>query len=251
MSELAKGFPAFEARKRRTRRAQTWWGNAWIDALEDSSLDSDALRRGRAYAHGGHVGTITISPGRISATVYGDDHTPHETLVFLDEFNDSDWERLLGRIASKAGHVAALLERDMPDDLADAAYDAGVQLLPGIDDLEPRCSCDDWGHPCTHAAALCYQASWLLDADPFLLLLMRGRGEDDLLDELQRRNSGPPANMRDAAGREGGAIESSDGTPEDSEADSSAPLDPATVDQIISDAAARARELLTQASHRG
>ncbi|NED98943.1 SWIM zinc finger family protein [Phytoactinopolyspora halotolerans] len=224
MSELAKGFPAFAPRKRRTRRAQTWWGNAWIDALEESSLDGDALRRGRAWAHGGHVGTIAVSPGRISATVYGDDHTPYETLVALDQLSDADWDRLLDQIAAKAGHVAALLERDMPEELVDTADDAGVRLLPGMDDLEPRCTCDDWGHPCTHAAALCYQASWLLDTDPFLLLLMRGCGEEDLLADLQRRNA-DPASMADAPR-----------------------LDPAAIDRIVSDAASRATELLTQAS---
>ncbi|WP_166347001.1 SWIM zinc finger family protein [Phytoactinopolyspora limicola] len=222
MTELAKGFPAFPARKRRTRRAQTWWGNAWIAALEDTSLDSDALRRGRAFAHGGHVGTITVSPGRISATVYGEDHAPHETVVALEEFSATTWERLLDAVASQAGHVAALLERDMPYELAETASDAGVPLLPGIDDLEPSCTCDDWGHPCTHAAALCYQASWLLDADPFLLLLMRGRGDDELLAELQARNADH------AAG------------PAGAEAD----LDPATINRVKADAAARAALLL-------
>lgn len=224
MNDLAKGFPAFPVRKHRTRRARTWWGNAWIDALEDSSLDGDQLRRGRAYAHGGHVGTITVSPGRISATVFGSDHTPYETVVGLDQFTDDGWERLLHHVAAKTGHIAALLERDMPEDLMETADDAGVRLLPGIDDLEPRCTCDEWGHPCTHAAALCYQAAWLLDTDPFLLLLMRGRGEDELLTELQRRNA--------------------DGLP----AALPAGLDQATIARVRRDAAARARALLSHAN---
>ncbi|NDL58187.1 SWIM zinc finger family protein [Phytoactinopolyspora mesophila] len=243
MSELAKGFPAFPARKRRTRRAQTWWGNAWIDALEDTSLDSDQLRRGRTYAHGGHVGTITVSPGRISATVYGDDYTPHETMVFLEELAAPDWDRLLEHIAAKAGHVAALLERDVPDDLVETADDAGVRLLPGIGDLEPQCTCDEWGHPCTHAAALCYQASWLLDTDPFLLLLMRGRGEHALLDELQERNAGPAPARRteevgatEATGAGSGAI----GT-------AVIELDPETIERVVSEAAGRAADLLSRA----
>lgn len=225
MGEPAKGFPPFPVRKRRTRRAQTWWGNAWIDAMEVSSLDSEALRRGRAYAHGGHVGTITISPGRISATVYGSDHTPHETVVSLETFSADDWERLLGQVANRSGHVAALLDRDMPYELV--ADDAGVQLLPGMDDLDPRCSCEDWGHPCTHAAALCYQAAWLLDTDPFLLFLMRGRGEDELLEELQRRNA-----RSKGPGNTGQAPPSV--------------LDAATVERTVSQAAARAAELLAR-----
>ena len=76
----------------------------------------------------------------------------------------------------------------MPHDLVDAAAAAGVPLLPQVGDLVPDCSCPDWGYPCKHAAALCNQAAWLLDEDPFVLLLMRGRGEDELLAELTRRN---------------------------------------------------------------
>jgi hypothetical protein len=75
----------------------------------------------------------------------------------------------------------------MPHDLVDAAGDAGVPLLPGIGDLDPSCTCDSWELPCQHAAGLCYQVAWLLDEDPFVLLLMRGQSREDLLDELQQR----------------------------------------------------------------
>src|SRR5690606_24269213 len=44
----------------------------------------------------------------------------------------------------------------------------------------------DSGHPCKHAAALCYQTARLLDADPFVLLLLRGRGEREVIDALSR-----------------------------------------------------------------
>ena len=64
-------------------------------------------------------------------------------------------------------------------------------LLPGIGDLDPSCTCDGWELPCQHAAALCYQVGWLLDADPFVLLLLRGRTREDLLDELQTSAAQP------------------------------------------------------------
>jgi hypothetical protein len=76
----------------------------------------------------------------------------------------------------------------MPPGLADDAEAAGVVLLPGPQDLEPRCNCPDWGYPCKHAAALCYQVARLLDRDPFVLLLLRGRDEPWLTAELGRRN---------------------------------------------------------------
>jgi len=92
-----------------------------------------------------------------------------------------------------------LLDGEMPHDLVEEAADAGVALLPGIGDLDPTCTCDAWELPCRHAAALCYQVAWLLDADPFVLLLLRGRSRDELLDQLQSR-SAPVVASVDAVG---------------------------------------------------
>ncbi|TDC07303.1 hypothetical protein E1267_13920, partial [Nonomuraea longispora] len=152
--------------------------------MEDTSLDQVLLRRGRAYAKTGQLGPITVSPGRIAAVAEND----YDTVVRVEQLTDAAWERFLDQVAAKAGHIAALLDRDMPHDLVEAAQDAAVPLLPAVGDLEPHCSCPDWGHPCEHAAALCYQASWLLDADPFVLLLMRGRGQNELIEALQQRD---------------------------------------------------------------
>ena len=186
--DRVRGFPAFPP-GRRGRRAQSWWGGAWVRALEDTSLDHGLLTKGRRYAYAGHVGSITVSPGRIAAAVHdGDQDTAYQTRVFVERLTDAQWTRFLDQVVAKAGHIAALLDRDMPHDLVAAADDAGVRLLPGLGDLQPECDCAEWGHPCRHAAALCYQAAWLLDADPFVVLLMRGRGEWELLAEVQRRN---------------------------------------------------------------
>jgi uncharacterized Zn finger protein len=162
-----------------------------VQALEDTSLDSDQLRKGRRYANSGQVGTITISPGRIAATVYSPDDT-YDAVVQVDELSEDEWSRFLDQVAARAGHIAALLDGEMPHDLVEAAADAGVPLLPGIGDLDPTCTCDAWELPCQHAAGLCYQVAWLLDADPFVLLLMRGRSREDVLDQLQSRSVPDP-----------------------------------------------------------
>ncbi|MEV4262292.1 SWIM zinc finger family protein [Kribbella sp. NPDC049584] len=179
----AQGFPAF-ARQQRSTRGRSWWARAWVQAMEDTSLDSDQLRKGRRYANSGQVGTITISPGRIAATVYSPEDT-YESVVHVDELSAEDWRRFSEQVAARSGHIAALLDGEMPHDLVEAAADAGVTLLPGIGDLDPSCTCDAWELPCQHAAALCYQVAWLLDADPFVLLLLRGRTRESLLDGLQ------------------------------------------------------------------
>jgi uncharacterized Zn finger protein len=183
----AIGFPAFPRTVRKPGRfAHTWWGTAWLQAMEDTALDLAQLKRGRRFAHAGLVGPITVSAGRIAAQVTNDDGQVHHTVVLVERLSDGQWRRFLDEVAAKAGHIAALLDRDMPHDLVEAAADADVPLLPGIGDLQPECDCEDW-ELCRHAAALCFQAAWLLDADPFVLLLLRGLGQEELTGELRRR----------------------------------------------------------------
>ncbi|MDX3192402.1 SWF or SNF family helicase [Streptomyces sp. MN03-5084-2B] len=185
--DRVRGFPAFGVGG---HPARSWWGRAWVRAMEDTALDLRQLKKGRKYAAAGLVGPITVSPGRIAAVVEDADGGPYRTQLRLAELPEADWTRFLDRVASRAGHLAALLDRDLPPDLVEAA---GVDLLPVIGDLDPECDCPGWELPCRHAAALSFQASWLLDADPFLLLLMRGKGEREIRFELESRTAPVPA----------------------------------------------------------
>ncbi|KUN91394.1 hypothetical protein [Streptomyces caeruleatus] len=170
--------------------AQTWWGQAWLKALEETALDSRQLKAGRGLARAGAVGAVSVRPGRITAVVQGRDRTAHRADVLLEELTDEQWDRFLDMAVERAGHVAALLDREMPPHLVEDAAATGIELLPGMGDLEPECGCGAWDH-CGHTAALCYQMARLLDQDPFVLLLMRGRGERGLLDDLQARSAAP------------------------------------------------------------
>nr|WP_107119522.1 SWIM zinc finger family protein [Streptomyces longwoodensis] len=198
--DLRRTFPAFPPRKPAQAGpdgrpgeegsspapfADTWWGNAWITALEEGALDVKRLLRGRGYAEQGHVDAITVTPGSVLAYVQGSRPRPYRVQVRLRTLGEEGWERFLEAAVERPGHIAALLDKELPHSLADC----GVPLLPEAGDLEPQCSCPDRGHPCKHAAALCYQTARLLDADPFVLLLLRGRGERELLDALSRRNA--------------------------------------------------------------
>ncbi|MFE9027902.1 SWF or SNF family helicase [Streptomyces iakyrus] len=172
--------------------AETWWGRAWLKALEGTALDSQQLKTGRRLARAGAVGAVSVRPGRLTAVVQDPDGSAHRADVLLEELSSGQWDHFLDMTAERAGHVAALLDREMPPHLVEDAADAGVELLPGLGDLEPECDCEAWDH-CGHTAALCYQVARLLDQDPFVLLLMRGRDETTLLEDLQARNGAAAA----------------------------------------------------------
>ncbi|MGW0813066.1 SWIM zinc finger family protein [Streptomyces viridiviolaceus] len=170
--------------------AQSWWGLAWLKALEDAALDAAQVKTGRRLARAGAVGAVSVRPGRLTAVVQDRDGTAHRADVLLEELPDEQWDRFVDMAVERAGHVAALLDREMPPHLVEDAATAGIDLLPGLGDLEPQCDCGAWDH-CGHTAALCYQVARLLDQDPFVLLLMRGRGERALLGALQTHGGAP------------------------------------------------------------
>ncbi|MFJ9541078.1 SWIM zinc finger family protein [Streptomyces sp. NPDC101225] len=263
--ELRRTFPAFPSRGPASpagaRFAGTWWGNAWVTALEEGALDAKRLARGRSYAEQGHVDAITVTPGLVLAYVQGSRPRPYRVQVRLRTLDDADWARFLDAAAERPGHIAALLDKELPQSLADC----GVPLLPGPRDLDPHCSCPDRGHPCKHAAALCYQSARLLDADPFVLLLLRGRGERELLDALSRLNATRAARAaREQPAAPLPGVRATDVLARDRPPALPAPLpapahpeqppvypaapggpDPFALDQLATDAAARAHALLT------
>ncbi|MFF3346866.1 SWF or SNF family helicase [Streptomyces sp. NPDC002779] len=244
--------------------AQTWWGRAWLKALEDAALDSQQLKAGRRLARAGSVGAVSVRPGRITAVVQDRDRTQHRADVLLEELSGEQWDRFLDMTVERAGHVAALLDRDMPPHLVEDAAATGVDLLPGMGDLEPECDCEAWDH-CAHTAALCYQMARLLDQDPFVLLLMRGRGERALLDDIQARSTAlieeaPEADGVDAAEAfaagdilpplpELPRLPEHPGVPPslDTETPPPSDLDPAALEYLAARAAAQAHLLLADA----
>ncbi|MFF2653286.1 SWIM zinc finger family protein [Streptomyces sp. NPDC058045] len=149
------------------------------------ALDPARLARGRSYADKGRVDAVTVTPGLVLAYVHGSRPRPYRVRIRLPVLAEEEWDELLDAAAEEPARMAALLDRELPQSLAEGR----VRLLPGPGELDPECACPDRGHPCKHAAALCYRTALLLDQDPFVLLLLRGRGEQRLLDDLARRSA--------------------------------------------------------------
>ncbi len=168
----------------------TWWGKAWVDALEQRArLDPNRLPRGRTYARTGAVGELEVRAGEIVAAVQGSRAEPYRVTVRVRVYSEKEWDRTQAALASQVGHLAALLDGEMPPVVADDLAAAGIDLLPVAGEVQPRCSCPDWAEPCKHSAAVCYLVADTLDSDPFLLFLMRGRDRETLLAGLRSRRA--------------------------------------------------------------
>jgi uncharacterized Zn finger protein len=180
--------PAAKGSGGRATFATTWWGRAWIDALEQRArLDPNRLPRGRSYARSGAVGDLVVSAGQVQASVQGSRRTPYTVRVRVRQLTDAEWDRLFDAVALQVGRTAALLDGELPPEVAADVRAAGLDLLPGAGEVGPQCSCPDSADPCKHAAAVCYLVAVELDRDPFALLLLRGRSRGEVLSGLRRR----------------------------------------------------------------
>jgi uncharacterized Zn finger protein len=190
---------------------RTWWGRAWLEALEQRArLDPDRLPRGREYARSGAVGDLTLAPGEARARVRGRKTEPYQVRIRVRPFADDEWDRVLEAIAARLGHAAALLDGELPPEIAGDAADAGLDLLPGGGEVGPRCDCPDDADPCKHSAAACYLIADALDADPFALFLLRGRTRDQVLAGIRARRRGAAAST---GARSGAAAAEDSGRP--------------------------------------
>jgi uncharacterized Zn finger protein len=180
------------APRRSTVRATTWWGKAWVRAVDEAAYAEADLVAGRVLARAGHVGQIATEPGRFLAAV--EDRrglwTVEGTVPVLDP---ADVAALVETVAAEAGRIAALLAGELPHGLVEHAEEAGVELLPYGGELGSSCTCDHWADPCVHALAVLQQLAWLVDTDPFVLLQLRGLPRDELLGRLHERTADPAA----------------------------------------------------------
>jgi len=189
----------------------TWWGRAWLDALEGRAVhDPNRLPRGRTYARQGRATGLAVEPGRVRAQVWGGDDEPYDVLLQIRTFRPDEWECVLDTIAASAAHAAALLDGELEPGIVAATAAVDVELLPRSGELRTACSCPDWAEPCKHAAAVCYLVADVLDADPFALLLLRGMHRSDVLAAVRARRAtaatgAPPADDAGSPGDPTGA----------------------------------------------
>jgi len=176
-----------KAKSKRGEIGTTWWSKRWIAVLESFSMGT-RLTRGRSYARKGQVISIDVREGVVKSKVQGSGSKPYSVTITMDPISDADWEKVADAMASKAIFAAKLLAGEMPADIEDAFAEAGISLFPvKLKDLETDCSCPDWANPCKHSAAVYYLLAERFDEDPFLLFKLRGRTEEDIIDELRKR----------------------------------------------------------------
>lgn len=180
-----------KARSRRGPFSRTWWADRWIAALE--RLVSPArLARGRTYARVGQVVSMDAGRDGVKAAVQGSRPKPYRVRIEFRLLSDAEWERVIDAMSAEAIYAARLLSGEMPEHIEEVFAAAGASLFPAArDDMRTSCTCPDQANPCKHIAAVHYLLGERFDEDPFLMFLLRGRSQDELIAALRARRVGP------------------------------------------------------------
>lgn len=170
------------------------WAQRWMDLLEDDNPQVvRRLMQGHNLLRSGRVTGVSIGRGVVSGSVQGFSATPLAVEVALPVLGDEEWATVVGALASQVRHRARLLAGQVPDGLEAQLEANGLSLFPPRRDLDVTCRCGDPVLPCMHAAGLWLAVAAEIDADPFALLRVRGRGRERVLaDSAAVRNAALP-----------------------------------------------------------
>ena len=188
-----------KAQSKRGAFAKNWWAQRWVAALE-RLVDSGRLSRGRSYARKGQVLSIDETKDGIAARVQGSQRTPYKISIKINHLTDSEWDKVIDALAEQAIFSAQLLAGEMPQDIEQAFEKAKVSLFPSKSgDLKTDCSCPDYSNPCKHIAAAHYILGERFDEDPFLIFRLRGRTQEQVMQELRKRRAGSDETVEEEA----------------------------------------------------
>jgi uncharacterized Zn finger protein len=165
--------------RRSTSRAATWWGRAWVRAVEEASYSDNDLHAARVLSRAGGIGAITVDAGQVVARC-PDGADVWSVVATVPELDPTSIRAFVEVVAAEPGHRAGLQAAELPHRLVEQAEEVGVELLPYGGELGSACPCQSWVDPCRHALAVLLQVAWLIDGDPWVLLRLRGLSPETL-----------------------------------------------------------------------
>src|ERR1700754_3082263 len=105
------------------------WSHQFIAMLESLRMGT-TFQLGRRYARAGHVRSVTISSGIVTALVLDEDGETYRARIGVRTFSEADWSRIERALAGEAIHAAKLLAGQVPDDLDRLLGGFGLALFP-------------------------------------------------------------------------------------------------------------------------
>jgi uncharacterized Zn finger protein len=136
----------------------------------------------------GRTTRLTIGRDGVAATVRTVGEPVHAR-IRLTPLPQRTFEAAMRKLAGRAASAASLLAGRLPEDAGSAFATMRYGLLPRRpEEIEQFCSCGAPA-PCSHLLAAHAALAARLAADPMLLLELRGRSRDEILEAVRRHRA--------------------------------------------------------------
>ena len=120
-----------------SKYAKTWWGQHFIEALEDFT-DSGRLQRGRSYSTDNRIKQWLLKDGKVEAKLRGNinpyfgvyKEPTYKVSVQMSHLSAAQWQKIIQKLTQRASFIARLLLNEIPENIENVFADAGVHLLP-------------------------------------------------------------------------------------------------------------------------
>lgn len=161
--------------------ANSFWGKAWCQNLENYADWANRMPRGRTYARNGSIVDLQISAGKITSLVYGSEM--YKIQITIEKIKPNHWQAIRKDCATRVGSLIDLMRGKLPPAVLERLTSRKDGMFPSPSEINIRCSCPDGAVMCKHAAAALYGVGYLLDSEPELFFLMRGVSQAELVSD--------------------------------------------------------------------
>lgn len=159
--------------------ANTFWGKAWCDHVEEYCDESNRLPRGRTYARNGSIIDLQITKGQITALVSGS--SLYRIKITIKDLDKKQWKTICSDCAKSIHSVIDLMRGKLSQEIITRLTDPVSGLFPKVNEIKLSCDCPDGAYLCKHLAAVLYGVGHRLDSSPELLFVLRGVNQTDLI----------------------------------------------------------------------
>lgn len=161
----------------------------FVGAINGTFSEEVRAEAFRDYAQRGQTRAFKIEVGAIKAEVQGRRFKAYEASISLEQVTIEQWEKVIDALVSDPLLNARLLSGEFPNEIDAVFRQHGAALAPAEGEtISVTCNCNE-AQPCKHGACLAMLLTEAVDADPFILLDLRGIARDQVIERLRQRRA--------------------------------------------------------------
>lgn len=167
-----------ETRLRASERLRVLFKAEITESLENEATELIRKRR---------VLDFLIQSGRVSAKVHDEQSRPGRIEILFPQISDEKWDELFSDFAQESYFLAKFLIGKVPHKTESVFTSHGLELVPSsLEQIRIRYNGSDIKAFDAATTAVVIKLVEKIESEPFSLIVLRGRGRDETISELQR-----------------------------------------------------------------